>query len=438
LCLGTALTIIDGSIVNVALPSISRDLGTSAQQSVLIVTVYNLVLVMTLLPFAAMSDRIRVKRSYQIGQAVFTGATALCFLARDLSTLLAIRALQALGGAASLSVMSALIRAIYPSDKLGKGLAINTFTVAIASAVAPTVGGLILSVASWPWLFAAGVPFALLSMVLGWRALPESPRHEGGHPPDFVGAALCIATFGVLFGSLQLAGHEGYRAAAMMLMAFGILIGVFFVRYERRQPHPVMPVDLLRSARFSASLTAAFAFFMAMTIIVISLPFRLEAGARISPAKVGLILSAWPITTMILSPIVGQMADRFEGERLGALGMIVTALGMALLTWLPDQPGYWDVAWRMALSAVGSSIFMVPNTKLIIAAAPGHRSAAAGGLQSTVRLMAQTFAALIVAGLLADGRTDGEPALIATGLAIGAALVALLRTSAPAKAVPLR
>ena len=126
-----------------------------------IVTIYQLMLVMLLLPFAGLGDRIGLKRMYQLGQLIFTVATLLCFFAKSLPFLLIVRAAQAIGAAAALSVSSALIRQIYPSKQLGRGLGINSVIVSSSAAAAPTIGGLVLAVAPWPWVFASAVPFAI-------------------------------------------------------------------------------------------------------------------------------------------------------------------------------------------------------------------------------------------------------------------------------------
>ncbi len=169
-----------------------------------IVTVYQLVLVMMLLPFAGLGERIGLKRIYQLGQLVFTIATVLCFFAKSLPFLLIVRAAQALGAAAALSVSSALVRSIYPPSHLGRGLGINSVVVSSSAALAPTLGGLVLAVAPWPWVFASAVPFAIVSLALG-RSLPDPVRRA--EPFDVLGAVLCAAMFGLVIGGLESAVH---------------------------------------------------------------------------------------------------------------------------------------------------------------------------------------------------------------------------------------
>lgn len=150
--LGNALVIIDGAMPTVALPTLSRDLGVPSASAVLVITVYQLVLVTMLLPLAALGDRIGHSRLYTRGMMVFTAASILCFFAKSLPFLLVIRMVQALGAASALSVSTALIRTIYPSKQLGRGLGINSVVAASSAALAPTLGGFILAVAPWPWV----------------------------------------------------------------------------------------------------------------------------------------------------------------------------------------------------------------------------------------------------------------------------------------------
>jgi DHA2 family multidrug resistance protein-like MFS transporter len=147
---GTALVIIDGAVATVALPTIAHDLKVDSSAVVAVVTVYQLTLVMLLLPFAGLGDRIGLKRLYQYGQLLFTAATILCFFAKSLPFLLIVRVAQAIGAAAALSVSSALIRQTYPAKQLGRGLGINSVVVSSSAAAAPTIGGLILAIAPWP------------------------------------------------------------------------------------------------------------------------------------------------------------------------------------------------------------------------------------------------------------------------------------------------
>jgi DHA2 family multidrug resistance protein-like MFS transporter len=422
---GTALIIIDGGIASVALPSIARDLHVESSAVVSIVTVYQLMLVMLLLPFAGLGERIGLKRMYQVGQLIFTVATLLCFFAKSLPFLLIVRAAQAVGAAGALSVSSALIRSTYPSTQLGRGLGINSVIVSSSAAAAPTIGGLVLAVAPWPWVFACAIPFALLSLMLG-RSLPDpKPGHEHF---DVLGAVMCAAMFGLVIGGAESAVHGNSPVVSLAIVLTGALIGYYFVKRERGDANPILPLDLLGRPVIALSVIGAYTAFIASMTLLLSTPFRLTQEFGFSAAMVGAAIAPWPLTNMIVAPLAGWLSDRIPAGLLGGIGMCISITALLLIAFLPAQPTYFDIAWRMALCGSGFGTFLPPNARLIIGSAPRDRAAAAGGLVSTVRLCGQTTGATLVALLLALGVGAGNvPPLVAAGLGLIAGLCSLSR-----------
>ena len=421
---GTALIVIDGGVANVALPTIAHDLHVDPSSVVSIVTVYQLTLVMLMLPFAGLGERIGLKRMYQLGQLVFTVATVLCFFAKSLPFLLIVRAAQAVGAAAALSLSSALLRQIYPARQLGRGLGINSVVVSSSAAAAPTIGGLVLAVAPWPWVFASAVPFAIASLILG-RALPDpAPRDE---PFDVVGAIMCAAMFGLIIGGSESAVHGNSPVVSAAIVALGLFVALLFVRREKGESKPILPIDLLASPVIALSVVGAFAAFLASMTLLISTPFRLH-DLGFSAAEIGAAIAPWPLTNMIVAPLAGYLSDRFPAGLLGGIGMTVSITALSLLAFMPADPSYFDIAWRMALCGSGFGLFLPPNARLIIGSAPRERAAAAGSLVSTVRLIGQTSGATLVAALLALGVGAGRtPPIVAAGLALVAGLCSIAR-----------
>jgi DHA2 family multidrug resistance protein-like MFS transporter len=426
LVFGTALVVVDGTIVTVALPTLAHDLRVDASAAVLVVTVYQLVLVMTLLPFSALGSRIGLRRLYQIGQLMFLVSTILCFFARSLSLLLLLRAMQALGGAASLSVSSALIRSIYPARQLGRGLGINNVVVSSAGAIAPTLGGLVLSVGSWPWIFAAAAPLGLLSLLLGRRALPEPKPHD--EPYDVFGAVLCALTFGLIIAGLESAVRGNPPLVATAIVAAGVLLAVVFVRRELRSKIPILPVDLLAQPILALSTIGGLTAFIASMTVMLSLPFRLQQHFGFTPGEVGAVISPWPLTMMVVAPLAGFLSDRVPAGLLGGIGMAIATAALLLLAFLPAHVSQLDMSWRMALCGLGFGLFLAPNARLIVHSAPHARAASAGGLLSTTRLTGQTLGATLLAALLAVGAgSNRTPALLAAALALFAGMCSIAR-----------
>jgi MFS transporter, DHA2 family, multidrug resistance protein len=422
--LGTVLTTVDGTIVNVALPTLARDLHVAPSAAVLVVTIYQLVLMMTVLPFSALGHRYGHRAVYQYGQMAFVAATVLCFFARSLPFLVLVRAFQALGAAAVLSVVSAMIRSIYPLSSLGRGLSLNTVVAASAASLAPTVGGAVLAVANWPWLFAIVVPFGMLSILIGRKSLPENKRQDD--PYDVLGAVMCAATFGLTIFGLESAVHGDSPVVSGALVVMGIGLGVFFVRRELGQTRPVLPVDLLRLRSIALPSIGTLAAYTGLMMVMLTLPFGLQQRFHFTPAAAGAMLSPMPLMSTIVAPIAGLLSDRFRAGVLGGIGMAIGTIGMICLAFLPEAPNHVDILWRMAICGVGYGMFFSPNARQMVGSAPRERAAAAGALFSTIRGAAQTLGATTVAALLGAGVGFGSiPPLIAAVLAVTAGLCSL-------------
>lgn len=413
---GTALAVIDGTIANVALPTIARALSVPASQAAHVVTLYQLVLVMALLPLSALGDRIGHRRLYQSGQMIFVVATLACLFATTLPQLLLARALQGLGAAGALSVSSALIRAAYPARQLGRGLGINSMIVASAGALSPTLGGVILHVASWQWVFAAPVPFALLSLAAGAIALPSPKVILGRY--DHVGALLSAATFALLILGLQDLAYGRDIPSGILKLVVGVAAAVALIRQQSHAERPILPLDLLRQSRLAVPVAGLLLAFMAQMILLVSLPFRLAHRSGFTPVEIGGTLSLWPLTLIIVSPLAGMLSDRISNRLLGGVGMAIATAGFSAIALLPDQVSQLDASVRMAICGLGFGLFLSPNARTIIGAAPRTRAASAGGLMATTRLTGQALGASIAGGLLALGTGDGAlPAGLAASVA---------------------
>ena len=427
LTLGTIVTTISGSMVNVALPVLAVEFHATPAATVLVVTVYQLVLMMALLPFSALGDRFGHRAVYQLGLLAFVVATLLSFFANSLPFLILVRAFQAAGAAGAMSVSSALIREIYPARQLGRGLGLNTVMAASFATLAPSVGGAILAVARWPWLFASLVPFGVLSILAGRKALPDPIVHRTNF--DTLGAVLCASTFGCAVIGLESAMHGDSPVISCALVALGVGIGVVFVRRELGQTRPMLPVDLLRHSAIALPVAGLFAAYVASMIVMVNLPFRLQQGFHFSPAAAGAVLAIWPFVSMFVAPTAGMLSDRFPAAALGAAGMAVALVGLVGLASISRTPTQFDFAWPIVLCGIGFGFFMSPNSRQIIGAAPRPRMAAAGALTTTTRGAAQTLGASISGAILSlglgNGATSSFVAAVLAGLAGVCSLLAL-------------
>lgn len=424
LSLGTMVASLDAGGINIALPTLAHELQVAPSSVVLVVTVYQLALIMTVLPFSGLGDRIGHRTLFLCGQTVFVVAPLLCFFAHSLPALMLIRGVQALGAAAIFSVTAGMMRSVYPARRLGSGMALNTIVAATTASLAPTLGGLILGVARWPWLFAACAPLALIAILCGRFALPDPrPRRE---PYDLAAALMFALTVGLAVLGLESAMHAAALSVCAGLIGGAVLLGAVFIRRELRQPRPVLPVDLLREPATALATLGSLLANVATSTMIITLPFRFRQTFGYSPAEAGLVLAAWPLVMMFIAPTAGMLSDRVPAPRLGGAGMVVAVLGLTALALVPAQPSHLDLVWRLGLTAVGFGLFMSPNARQVLAIAPTHRVAAAGGLSQTTRQAGQVLGSTTAAALLASGAGAGpEPAIFAGGLALLAGLSSL-------------
>jgi DHA2 family multidrug resistance protein-like MFS transporter len=417
LSMGATVASIGVGSINVALPTIATDLGVEPSQAVFIVTIYQTVLLMTVLPLSALGEKIGPRLVYQWGQAIFVVASIAAFWADSLALLVLLRGIQALGAAAIFSVSMVLLRAVYPHEKLGRGMAVNTLVSAGAAAIAPTLGGFIVSVASWPWIFMACVPVGLVSLAFSYLSLPD--MEKGTQPYDVVAAILCAAMFGAAVFALEGLVHGDSWMDIVVLATAAVAIGTVFIRRERGQANPILPIDLMGSRKVALPLISTFAVATASMLALLSLPFRLETSFGYTPAEAGLMLAAWTSATMIIGPLAGLMSDRVPSSVIGSLGMAIGAVGLVTLAFLPEAPSHFDLIWRLALSAGGLGLFYAPNARQIILSVPMARAAAAGGLAQTMRMTGQVLGSSATAAFLAMGIAVGPaPALLACGLTL--------------------
>ena len=391
--LALTMAVLDGAIANVALPTIARELGASPAMSVWIINAYQLTITILLLPLAALGDRLGYKCIYIPGLALFTLGSVGCALGGTLPLLIAARVFQGIGAACIMSMNAALVRATYPSSMLGRGIGYNAMVLSMSAATGPTLAALILSLASWPWLFLINLPIGIAALIVGRKALPDPAGH--GQPFDWLSALLSAAMMGLIVFGAEDYAREGNQLAFGLIIA-GVVAGAILVWRERRDPRPLIPLDLLRIPIFTLSISTSVVSFAAQMLAYVALPFLFQSVLGRSVIATGLLMTPWPIAVGIAAPVAGRLADRLNAGLLGGVGLAIFAAGLFLLSRLGASPSNLDIVWRMAVCGLGFGLFQSPNNRTIVSAAPKPRSGAAGGMLATARLLGQTAGAVAV------------------------------------------
>lgn len=402
LALGLMLAVLDATMINVGLPSIAESLNESASTVVWVVNAYSLTVAMTLLPMAAIGERIGFKRLFRYGLMTFVLAALASALAPNLPSLLISRIFQGLGGSAIMCLFGALVRHIYPPSLIGRGIGLNALTVAVSSVMGPSIGSFILSIATWHWIFFFSVPMGLLTL-LGVRYLPDVAPLKSRF--DWQAAMLSMSTIGLfIIGIDYLMGATWHGIA---LIAIAGLIGVALVRRSSKQSAPLVPVDLFRIPAMRYALAASASTFAGQMATLVSLPFYLQITLERSQLSVGFLMAGWPAGAAVIALIAGRLSDRYSVALLCALGAGSMALGLLGVVLMPASISDAWLFAAMLLSGIGFGFFQTPNNRVLIGSAPRHRAGALGGLQATTRVFSQTFGAAIVSLVFGLGFASG-------------------------------
>ena len=425
--LAVVLATLDTAIANTALPAIAADLHAEPAASVWVVNAYQMTVVATLLPFAALGDLFEPRRVYLGGLVFFTLASLACALAPTLPLLALARALQGIGAGALMSVNIALIRLVYPPTRLGRGVGLNALVVGVGFAVGPSVASLVLAVAPWPGLFAINQPAGLIALGFALTSLPHSQPQ--GHGFDAVAAVLTAVTFAALIFALGGAAQRLGRAQVLPAVGVTLVFGALLLRRQAGHAAPMLPVDLLRRPMFALSVLTALAAFACQGLAFVSLPFYFETVLHRDPVQTGFLMSPWPIVTALAAPIAGRLSDKHPAGLLGGAGLVLLAAGMALLHALPAEPSTADIVLRMLLCGAGFGLFQSPNLRAIMSAAPPERSGGASGMIAIARLIGQTTGAALVALCFGIAGVAGPT----RALALGAGFAAVAATASFAR-----
>jgi MFS transporter, DHA2 family, multidrug resistance protein len=417
--IAVAMASLDTAIANIALPAIAVDLHVSPADVIWVVNVYQIALVVVLLPLGALGEIVGHERIYLGGLILFTLASLGCACAWSLPSLLTARALQGLGAGGIMSVNTALLRFIYPNRMLGRGFGHNALVVATAFTLGPTIASGVLALGHWPWLFAINIPFGVVAVWIGLKTLPATPR--AGHAFDFPGALLAASCLGLFIIGIGSAAHGASPVTVVVELIGAVVLGWLLNRRQADHPAPMLPIDLFRRPVFALSAATSVCSFAVQGLAFVSLPFYFEDVLHRTQVETGFFMTPWPLVVAIMAPVAGRLSDRYPAGVLGGLGLALLGAGMALLAMLPVTPGVANIVWRMAICGFGFGFFQTPNMRALMSSAPAGRSGSASGIVATARLTGQTTGAALAA--LCFSLADREGATVALALGAGFAAV---------------
>lgn len=424
--LGVITITLDISVTSTALPAIALGLEVSAAAIIWIVNVYYLAVIAVLLPLAALGEIYGHRRVFIGGLVIFALGSLASGLADTLGTLMAGRALLGVGSAAISATTPALIRSLYPPERLGRGLGLYAMVVGIAFTIGPTATSGILAVMDWRWLFLQGVPVAGIAIVLAIKQLPATDRSARRF--DVSSATLCsVMLASLLFGIAGMA-HLGWGPVVTAFAA--CVIAAFWLRKrESGSAAPIMAVDLFKIRLFSLSAVTAICAFAVQGLLVVVLPFLLTFELGYTQTEVGFLITPWSAALVFMTLIAAPLSDHVAPGLLGAAGLAILAGGLTSLATMPEPVDHMGIVWRLLLCGVGFGFFQSPNMVALMSSAPRERSGSAGGILATARLLGQAIGAAAVAFCLSRWPEGGALIAIWFGVSLAAlgSLISVLR-----------
>ncbi|MCP4168173.1 MAG: MFS transporter [Chloroflexi bacterium] len=435
---------IDGTIVNVALPTLTRELQTEFATIQWVVLSYLLGLAVLMLSMGRLGDMVGKKQIFSSGLVLFVAGSVLCGLSPGVYWLIVFRFIQSIGAAMMLALGVAIVTETWPAPERGKAIGISGGIISLGIALGPALGGIILQYLDWRWIFFVNLPIGILALILVWVYVPPLKPKEGGERFDYLGALLvgvALLTFSLSMTFGQVNGFLSLSTVALLALSI-ITLGAF-VWVERTTSYPMVDLSLLQNSDFSLNLLTGFLTFAAISAVVLLLPFYLELGMGLNQQQVGLAMAVVPLVLGILAPISGVLSDRYGTRPVSVIGLAILMTGYLALTTLNTSTQLLGFLLALLPVGIGMAIFQSPNNTAIMSAAPRARLGVASGMLSMTRVLGQStgiallgafFAARLVyhsgeqvdinnsqAGHLVSALTDQflmAALLVAVGLAI--------------------
>jgi EmrB/QacA subfamily drug resistance transporter len=429
LCLSLLVISLDNTILNVALPTLERDLGASSSQLQWIVDSYMLVFAGLLLTAGALGDRFGRRRALTFGLAVFGLGSALSAVAGSADTLIASRALMGVGGAFIMPSTLSILTATFPARERAKAIGIWAGVSGLGIAIGPVAGGWIIEHADWSWIFLVNVPFVIAALLAG-RWLVSESLDPSAPRLDFPGFALSTGGLVALVWAIIEAPSAGWTSPKI-LAGLGVAAAVLlaFVAWERRTPHPMLDVTLFRNRRFSAASGAITLSFFAMfgaiyfltQYLQLVLGFSaLEAGVRILPVAVGIALGG---------PLSAKLSERIGAKVVVASGLGLVASALLLMAQFEIGSGYGIVAAAFVMLGVGIGMAMTPATDAVMGSLPLAKASVGSAVNDATRTTGGALGVAIMGSIMSSGYR-GDMDAIGAGAAAHDSLSGALATAA--------
>jgi EmrB/QacA subfamily drug resistance transporter len=403
---GFFMIMLDTTIVNVAIPAMSAGLNTTLDQILWVLNSYILVYAVLLITAGRLGDLYGQRNLFAVGLAIFTFASALCGIAQDANQLIAARVLQGVGGALLVPQTLAILTSLFPPERRGAAFGVWAGVAGLATLAGPTVGGAIVTYIDWRWIFFVNVPIGIVALVATFVIVPDL-RPGRRHGWDIVGIFLATAgLFGVVFGLIEGErfnwGQIGsYVVTIPEVIGLGAVLLVLFVIWERFQAEPLVPLSLFEERNFAVSNWIAASIAFGMMSLFLPIVIYLQSVRDFSALTAGLTLAPMSLTSMIVAPFAGRMADRIGGKYILLTGVFTFAIGFGTLTFVAGPDSTWiNFLVPAIVAGAGMGMTFAPMTTVAMRNISPSMAGAASGVLNTTRQVGAAVGSAVVGALL--------------------------------------
>jgi EmrB/QacA subfamily drug resistance transporter len=402
LCVSLLVIVLDNSILNVAIPTLIKDLQASNSQVQWMVDSYTLVFAGLLLTMGALGDRYGRRGALQAGYLLFGLGSLASAFAGSADQLIATRAFMGIGGALIMPATLSIITNVFPPQERGRAIGVWAGTAGVGIAVGPLAGGFLLTHFYWGSIFLVNLPIVVFGLVAGFVLIPTS-KDPSAPKLDPVGAALSIVSLVSIVYSLIEAPTEGWTSTkTLSILGFGLVVLAIFVWWERRSDHPMLDVNFFKNRRFSAANASITLIFFAMFGSIFMLTQYMQFTLGYTPLESGVRLLPYAITMMIVAPTSARVVERFGSKITVATGLALAAASLFLMVGLQVDTSYPDLAWRLVVLAAGMGLVMAPATDSVMGSLPLAKAGVGSAVNDTTRQVGGALGVAIVGSVVSS------------------------------------
>ncbi len=399
--MGVLMATIDASIVNISLPTLELVFHTNFATVQWVMLSYVLVVTSLMLGAARLGDMHNKKVLYLGGLILFTIGSFLCSVSTDIYMLIAFRALQGLGAVFTQALGMAIITEVFPPSERGRALGLMGSIVSVGIAVGPPLGGLIIGLASWHWIFLVNVPIGIISTFIILRFIPTLQPSQPNQVFDGLGASIMFVTLGLYALAMTIGQLEGFGSFSIKLLLAASVIGiVIFLAVQRRARQPMIDLSLFNNVLFNMNLVMSFLVFLVLGGMFI-IPYYLELVLGYSTTMSGLLMMADPVCMGLIAPFAGALSDRFGTRVIALIGLISVSLGAYLISTYNVGETALGFVIRMVPIGLGMGMFQSPNNSAIMGAVPRDRLSITSGLLALSRTLGQSTGLPLIGAIFA-------------------------------------